>query len=222
MKKLLALLIGFFVCFPFTTHASTYFLGGGMQIGALGRAPGPSSGCMHNTIDFHSLHGGEISGGRFGNIWMLYSGFRFGQARDVRNSPWGIWESVSKWTTYQFLIGGRVHVARTNPNPVKPCFGIALTYGWTRYNFDYTNPDFDIDESSASGYSKGGLGALMEFGLMIDIKGPVSPFILGQFHSFAADFDKDVYTRHDENRSMVEYSFTTGIFVDLITNNSNR
>jgi hypothetical protein len=218
MRKFLVLFTAFLFFVSDATHASGWLLGGGFQLGGLGRNPGPSSGCTQHTITFHTLRGGEIGGGRFGNTWMIYSGFRYGDAREVRNSnsSWSDWESISKWTTYQLLLGARVHVARTYPNPVKPCFGAALTYGWTQYGNGYRNSTYGIDESSKSGYSKGGLGALMEFGFMIDIKGPVTPFCFGQIHSFAADFGKDIYTNRDKDEPMVSYLIHTGVFVDIL------
>jgi hypothetical protein len=218
MKMLPVLLIGSLAFLPASTSASDWFAGGGFQLGGLGRSPGPSSGCTQHTITFHSLRGGEISGGLRENTWMLYSGLRYGCAREIRSSnyPGVDWKSTSKWRTYQIALGGRVHVARTYPNPVKPSFGAGITYGWTRYDYRYSNSAFDIDEGTESGYSKGGLGAFMEFGFMVEIKGPLTPFCFGQLHVFEADFEKDVYTNRDKNESMVEYLLQIGIFADIL------
>ncbi|MBU0692296.1 hypothetical protein KKH18_10860 [bacterium] len=218
MRRIIVFLLGSLLCLPAAAIASDWFTGGGFQLGGLGRNPGPSSGCTQQTITFHSLSGGEIIGGLRENTWMLYSGLRYGSASEIRKSnfPGVDWKSTSRWRSYQIAIGGRVHVARTYPNPVKPCFGAGITYGWTRYDYRYSNPAFDIDEETESGYSKGGLGVFMELGFMVEIKGPVTPFCFGQLHFYEADFEKDVYTNRDKNESMTSYLMQMGVFVDIV------
>jgi hypothetical protein len=205
MKTIIAAILALFMFGSVLAAPARWYVGGALQCHTLKEAGNvwPSIESTSRTsavtswpfrdnssiIESHRGLGFQFEGGRIGNIWSAFLGFRQTYARYHTSAgrldpdlgePFG-WESGSTiwWYDSRFLLGGRLHYSQRRPEPLKPFIGAGISAGWLRRTQDdFSNftspPPFQSrrESSHASQTSKLTVGWFGEAGLFLFTHGP--------------------------------------------------
>lgn len=122
------------------------------------------------------------------------------------------------WREKRYVLGSRWTMDSQGTFPVKPCVGIAVSYGNSRLDWNYLQVNSNLmDEPYVSGayhhlrHSTWNLGTMIEFGFQIHAASMLDISIMTQAHRFESDFGEDFNTDTQDRYVVIMPSIQIGL-----------